>query len=68
MRAWADLRSEMNARFGDIDSRFEQVTSRFDVRLGDLRDTLRAEMGKNHSEMLSKFAEVDHRLSGWKPA
>jgi hypothetical protein len=40
------------------------------VRLGDVRDLLRAEMKtveahieKNHSEMLHRFAELDTRLS-----
>jgi hypothetical protein len=33
------------------------------VRLGDVRDLLRAEMDKNHSEMLHRFAELDTRLS-----
>ena len=62
----SDLRSEMNARFQGIDGRFEQMNGRFADfydRLGDVRDTLRAEMSKNHSEMLSKFAELDLRLS-----
>jgi len=57
---------EMNARFQGIDGRFEQMNGRFADfydRLGDVRDTLRAEMSKNHSEMLSKFAELDLRLS-----
>jgi hypothetical protein len=33
------------------------------VRLGDVRDLLRAEMDKNHSEMLHRFAELDARLT-----
>jgi len=33
------------------------------VRLGDVRDLLRAEMDKNHSEMLHRFAELDTRLT-----
>ena len=31
-------------------------------RLNDLRDMLRAEMSKNQSEMLMKFAELANRL------
>ena len=31
-------------------------------RLTDLRDMLRAEMSKNQSEMLMKFAELENRL------
>lgn len=45
-------------------------------RLNDMRDLIRAEVGKNHSEMLGKFAELEQRLdqrierleqSRWKP-
>ena len=32
-------------------------------RLNDVRDLLRAEMSKNHSEMLHRFADLDTRLS-----
>ena len=32
-------------------------------RINDLRDLLRAEMAKNHSELLAKFAELGARLS-----
>jgi hypothetical protein len=32
-------------------------------RLNDVRDTLRAEMRANQSELLAKFAELDGRLS-----
>jgi len=31
--------------------------------LNDVRDLLRAEMSKNHSEMLHRFADLDTRLS-----
>lgn len=44
--------TNMNARFGDMSARFE-----------DIRETLRAGMAKNHSELLLKFAELDRRLS-----
>ena len=33
------------------------------ARSGDIRETLRAEMAKNHSELLLKFTELDRRLS-----
>jgi hypothetical protein len=32
-------------------------------RLNDLKELLRAEIAKSHSELLSKFAELDQRLS-----
>jgi len=32
-------------------------------RIDDMRDLLRAEMAKNHSELLHKIAELDTRVS-----
>ena len=32
------------------------------ARLSDLRDLLRAEIAKGHSELLAKFAELDNRI------
>ena len=48
--------TNMNARVSDLRG---EMNARFE----DLRDALRAEMSKNHSEMLAKFAELDSRLS-----
>ena len=41
-------------------------------RLSDIRDVLRAEAAKNQSELLMKFAELEHRIEKveqqkWKP-
>ena len=41
-------------------------------RLSDIRDVLRAEATKNQSELLMKFAELEHRIEKveqqkWKP-
>ncbi len=59
--------TNMNARVndlrGDMNARFEDLRDEMNARIGKLRDTLRAEMSKNHSEMLTKFAEVDNGLS-----
>ena len=59
--------TNMNARLhdlrGDMNLRFEDLRNEMNARIGELRDTLRAEMSKNHSEMLTKFAELDSRLS-----
>jgi hypothetical protein len=33
------------------------------ARLNDVKETLRAEMDKNHSEMLHRFGDLDGRLS-----
>ena len=58
--------TNMNARLndlrGDMNLRFEDLRNEMNTRIGELRDTLRAEMSKNHSEMLTKFAELDSRL------
>jgi hypothetical protein len=32
-------------------------------RIGDIRDLVRAEMSKNHSEMLHRLADLDTRLT-----
>ncbi len=40
-----------NSRVGDVSKRID-----------DMRDLLRAEMAKNQSELLHKFAEMDNRL------
>ena len=38
------------------------LRNEMDARPKDIRETLRAEMAKNHSEMLLKFSELDARL------
>jgi hypothetical protein len=43
--------------------RLNDFRAEFNRGLRDTRDVLRAEMAKNHSEMLLKFAELDHRLT-----
>ena len=43
--------------------RLSDFRAEFNRGLSDTRDVLRAEMAKNHSEMLLKFAELDHRLT-----
>jgi hypothetical protein len=48
-----------NSRFGDMSARFQDMS----LRLSDTRDVLRAEMAKNQSELLAKFAELDPRLT-----
>jgi hypothetical protein len=46
-----------NARMGDLRS---DLTS----RISDAKDVLRAEMGRDHSELLVKFNDLDHRIDG----
>jgi len=66
--------TDINARFNDINARFNDINARFNdlrlecsARLEDLRDTLRAEMAKNQSELLSRIAELDNRLTRLEP-
>ena len=43
---------DMGNRIGDVNRRID-----------DMRDLLRAEMSKNHSEMLHRLADLDTRLT-----
>jgi hypothetical protein len=45
-----------------VDKRIDEMSSRFDRRIDDLRDVLRAEMQHDHSEIMAKFADVERRL------
>ena len=58
----SDMNTNMNARLNDMNGRFDDLRSEMNARIGELLDALRAEMSKNHSEMLTKFAELDSRL------
>ena len=42
--------------------RVDDLITRFDKRIDDLKEILRAEMARNHSEMMAKFAGIEHRL------
>ncbi len=53
----------INSRFEDLNNRMNDLHRMVDNRLGDLRDGMRAEMAKNHSELLHKFTELDNRLT-----
>jgi len=43
--------------------RIDDLRSDVEHRISDLGDALRAEMAKNHSEMLARFADLDTRLT-----
>jgi hypothetical protein len=43
-------------------TRISTLETHLNTRMNGLRDLLRAEMAKNHSELLIKFAELDHRI------
>jgi hypothetical protein len=53
-----------NARMGDLRSDLISRIADLTARISDTRDVLRAEMGKDHSELLLKFNELDHRIDG----
>jgi hypothetical protein len=53
----------VDARIHLLNARIDELSHAMDARLNDLRDVLRAEMAKNQSEMLMKFAELDSRLT-----
>jgi hypothetical protein len=46
-----------------VDTRIGDLTRSMDVRFADTKETLRAEMRANQSELLAKFAGLDNRLS-----
>jgi hypothetical protein len=52
-----------NVRIGDLQKRIDDVSRHLGERINDTRDALRAEMAKNHSEMLHRFGDLDARLS-----
>ena len=47
----------------DVQGRSMDLRMGIGRRIEDLRDALRAEMAKNHSEMLARFADLDTRLT-----
>jgi hypothetical protein len=55
----SDLQRFMEARFAANDARLGSM----DARFLDVKETLRAEMRTNQSELLAKFAELDTRLT-----
>ena len=58
--------NNLNARLSDVNTslnkRMDNMNYSINARMDDLRDMLRAEIAKNHGEMLAKFAELDTRL------
>jgi len=53
----------VDTRISDLDTRISDLTRSMDLRFADTKETLRAEMRANQSELLAKFAELDNRLS-----
>ena len=44
-------------------ARLSDVKDSLKTEIGSVRDVLRAEMDKNHSEMLHRFADLDTRMT-----
>ena len=59
----SDLQKRMDDQRDSINRRMDDLSRNLGERINDTRDTLRAEMTKNHSEMLHRFADLDARLS-----
>ncbi|MCX6592139.1 MAG: hypothetical protein NTZ56_11490 [Acidobacteria bacterium] len=43
-------------------TRLSALEAHLNTRMNNLCDHLRAEMAKNHRELLIKFADLDHRI------
>lgn len=52
-----------NARLTDNNARLTDLRNDFNKRLEDTRELLRAEISRNHSEMLHRFGDLDSRLT-----
>jgi len=52
-----------NVRIGDLSKHLGDRIGDQSKRIDDMRDMLRAEMAKNHSEMLHRFGDLDDRLT-----
>ena len=45
-----------------IEKRIDEMGARLDKRIDDLKEVLRAEMQRDHSEVMSRFADVERRI------
>ena len=45
-----------------MDKRIDELGARLDRRMDDMKEVLRAEMQRDHSEVMSKFADVERRI------
>lgn len=52
-----------NVRLNDVKESLRAEIRVVDTKVEGLRDVVRAEMDKNHSEMLHRFADLDTRLT-----
>jgi hypothetical protein len=52
----------LGKRIEDVGTRIDGLDRSLNKRIDNMADVLRAEMAKNHSELLAKLADVDNRL------
>lgn len=52
-----------NSRLGDLKDLLRTEVGSVRSEIAGTRDVLRAEMDKNHSEMLHRFADLDTRMT-----
>ena len=57
-----DINNRLTEMSRNFENRLSDMSRQFEARLNDLRDMLRAEMAKNHSELLGKIAELETRM------
>ena len=55
--------TQSNAGFTDLSARIAELSSKVDTRINDMAATLRAEMAKNQSGVLHKFADLETRVT-----
>jgi len=59
----SDLAANINnGRFADVNARINDLRAEMIDRINDTRDVLRAEMAKNHAEVMGRIAELETRL------
>jgi hypothetical protein len=56
------LISRVDKRIDEMGARIDEMGRRLDRRIDDVKEVLRAEMQRDHSEIMAKFADVERRL------
>jgi hypothetical protein len=56
------LISRVDKRIDEMGRQIDKRIENMDKRIDDVKEVLRAEMQRDHSEVMSKFADVERRL------